>query len=452
MTKLLVALIALAAPLAGCATRTTDPREPGTTSPVLRIDGESIALGDAANAPVSLPTYVAAIQQRLSTGQDEAAGELVRLYPDLAERAVLSPNAHPPTQRVIAAWLDGLAAPAPGGWSAFIADRAENPNRYTAWAQDRANAWSALRRGAFDEVADQAIRLPTDSPTPWPALDATLLRATATLAAGRPADAAVRFEQAARLAAAWDHRVAARSHLFASLSHQLAGDPEAASRQRDAAALAVALHDIRDPMTLRLLLKTQPTPGPTPSALAAANPLTARQIRARLARVELERGAPQAALLAWRAAETEPGTQPTRDRLRLGQAEALIALGQNEPAIAMLIGLARTEVRPEALVMLGLVHMHRGQAEVGLAMLSEAVGGTTPETHPHVHADSGLALLSTGQTEAGTALVRQARAVYQARQDRPALRRLLTNELRYAQAVNDPERKQELRRALLEVN
>jgi tetratricopeptide (TPR) repeat protein len=295
-------------------------------------------------------------------------------------------------------------------------------------------------------VAGRALSLPADGPTPWPGLDAATLGATATLAAGQPAMAAARFEQVSQTAAAWDARVAARASLFATLGYQLAGDADAAIRTRDAALRAVSVTEVQDPMILRLLIETH-TPG-----RAGVEAQTLRQTRARLARVELERGSPQAALLAWRAAETDPGNKPTRDHLRLGQAEALIALGQDEPAIAMLIGLGRTEVRPEALVMLGLVHMRRGQVEVGLAMLNEAVAGTSAESHAHVYADAGFALLSTGKRTEGQALVREARMVYQARDDKPALRRLLTNQLQYAQAVDDPDLTQQVRQALLDVD
>lgn len=444
------AIVALSVAIGGCATRPADQqiatRTTDAASPVLRIDGESVVLGDATGTPMPLQVYVAHIQQQLVAGHDEDVGELVRNYPDLAEQAVLSSDFHLPTQRVIAAWLDVLASPAQGGWSSFVADRIDHPQRYVAWQRDRADTWFALRKGAFTDVADQAVDLPVDAPTPWPALDAALLRATATLAAGRPADAAALFEQTAQHAAAWDARVATRANLFASLGYQLAGNVDAASRARDAALRVVSLPDIREPMILRLLLETHPAGG------ASNDAPPRRGIHARLARVELERGSPQTALLAWRAAEADPGTEPTRDRLRLGQAESLIALGQSEPAIAMLIGLAGTDVRPEALVMLGLVHMRRGQVEVGLAMLNEAVAGTSAESHPHIYADSGFALLSTGKSTAGQALVREARAVYQARHDKQALRRLLSNELRYAQAVGDPGLTQQARRALLEAD
>jgi tetratricopeptide (TPR) repeat protein len=328
--------------------------------------------------------------------------------------------------------LDAVASPDRGGWSLFVTDRAENPRRYTDWQKQRASAWAALRRGAFADVADRTLTPPADGPTPWPALDAARLRATAMLAAGRPAEAAAVFTQAAQRAASWDRRVAAWANLFATLSHQLAANPGAASQTRADALSMIELSAIHDPMILRLLLETQASAGPS---IDASSP---RQIQARLGRVELQRGSPQAALLAWRAAETEPGAEPTLNRLRLSQAEALIALGQDEPAIAMLIGLARTDVRPQALAMLGLVQMRRGQVDIALAVFREAVDATTAQAHPDVYADAGLALLSTGDRQTGLDLLDQARDAYQSRGNAEALRQLLTNQLHYAQAVNNP--------------
>ncbi|MEM9380048.1 MAG: hypothetical protein AAGB93_08860, partial [Planctomycetota bacterium] len=372
--------------------------------------------------------------------------QLVRTFPDLAERALLSSGIAPRTQETIAAWLDGAAAPARGGWALLVSDRAENPARYEAWAEQRAAAWAALRRGAFAEVAALEVPPPTEGPTPWPEADLVTLRATAMMAGGRPAEAAELFARAAQSTGGWDARFAARAGLFSAFGHQLAGDADAAARSRAEALRAMALESVQDPMILRLLLETEP------SASASIDEFPLRSIRARLGRVELQRGAPQAALLALRAAESESGTEPSLDRLRLGQAEALIALDQDQPATAMLAGLASSDVRPEALTVLGLLQMRRGQSEMAVAVFREAVRSTTCEEYPGVCADAGLALLSAGNRDLGLSLLHEARDEYQARGDLMALRRLLNNELRYAQAIDDPDLANEAREMLLGSN
>ena len=195
-------------------------------------------------------------------------------------------------------------------------------------------------------------------------------------------------------------------------------------------------------MILRLILETVATP-------SAADPgLSTRLVRARLGRIEIQRGSPQAALLAWRAAESDFGSEPSTNALRLNQAEARIALQQDEAAITMLAGLARTEVRPEALTMLGLVHLRRNQIETGLAMLREAIESPTPQSHPAVHADAGLALVSAGEADAGRRLLDSARDAYRESGDIDGLRQLLVNQLRYAQSKGDASLVASTQRAL----
>lgn len=439
----------MAALLAGCVTSSSSsetrarPTVSDEAGQVLRVDGESVVLGQATTRPMSREVFTARIAELIAVDRDEDTRELVRLFPDLAEEAILSASpTSPRVYREIAAWLDAQAEPARGGWSALVADRETDPERYAGFQKSRASIWPALRRGAFTEVARLELAPPSDGPTPWPEIDALLLRGTATLAAGRPGDAADDIDAAADLAASWDPRVETRTRLLAALAHKLNGNFEASMDARLSAIGRLRVTEIYDPMILRLMLETTSTPSNTH---AGPSP---RSVRARLGRVEIQRGSPQAALLAWRAAETESGAEPPTNVLRLCQAEALIALQQDEAAIAMLAGLARTEVRPEALAMLGLVHLRRSQIDTGLAMLREAVESTTAESHPHVYADAGLALISTDEPKTGRSLLDAARAGYQTTEDDAGLRRLLINQLRYAESIGDAQLVTTTRRAL----
>ena len=411
---------------------------------VLRVDGEAIVLGQA-TASLSLRTFVSRVEARARSGYGEMAGELVRAYPDLAEQALFSSEVAPEAQVTIALWLDDAALPAQGGWSLMVSDRASNPGRYAAWEAQRKAAWSAFRRGGFTEVAEMDFALPEGGATPWPNADALCLRAAAMLVAGRPADAAGLFARAAQVAEGWDSRFATRSRLFEALGYRLAQADSSVALAREAAVGGTSLDEVDDPMVLRLLLETQA------EGAAAMTGFSSREVRARLGRVEMQRGAPQVALLAWRMAETEPGSRPSRDRLRLGQAEALVALGQEQPSIAMLAGLAGGRLRSEALAMLGLVQLRRGQGDLALAVLREAVETASPQEHPGVYADAGLALLSTGEPEQGLSLLHLARDEFTARGDVVALRRLLMNELRYAEAMQDSSLSSDVRKRLMSV-
>lgn len=426
------------------ASQTVEQDETGRT---LRLDGESVLLGEAASRPMSREMFARRISQLVSNGQNDAAFQLVRTYPDLARETVFASDQTPLTTRLaIATWLDALAQPQPGGWVLFVTDQKENPSRYAPYNRARASVWPALRRGAFAEVAALPLNPPTDAPVPWAQIDAMLLRATVLLAAGRPAEATPLFDQASQLAADWDWRVALRAKLFAALSDDLAGDPQAARTHYQSAMQGIALNEIDDPMILQLILKTQPD-----SASGMTRP-TRRSVLAALGQLEMRRGAPQAALLSWRTAESQAGSEPSNEQLQLQQAEALIALQQEDAAMAMLTGLAQAgqpaSVRPQALVILGLIQMKRNEVEVALAMFKEAATISTPESHPSVHADIGLAFLSLGQAQSGLSRLDQARKAYQARGDDQAVQQLLQNQLRYANAVGDATLAQETRQAL----
>jgi len=168
-------------------------------------------------------------------------------------------------------------------------------------------------------------------------------------------------------------------------------------------------------------------------------------IHARLGGIELRRKSPQSALLSFRAAESKPGNQPRTAQLRLRQAEALITLRQEQPAVVMLTGLAKGEARPEALAMLGLLYLKRGEIEPAMAMLQESVRLTTASSHPQIHGDAGLALLSVGHRKDGLSLLRSARESFKQRGDHRAVRQSLLNELRYAESEGDTDLAQQIR-------
>lgn len=415
---------------------------------VLRIEGEAILLGQSASNPLTRTAFLARVGQLQTLGRSDEVGELVALYPDLAEQAVLANDprgAH--LLGTIAIWLDTLAAPDPGGWASLVANRLANPQEHELYRQQRADLWSAMQRGAFRDVAGMNLTIPASADSPWLEVDAANLKGTASLAAGQPAQAVGSFQRAAELAAPWDSTISHRLSLFSALALRLSGQPDRAMIVRNDVFSTIELDQVSDPMLLRLALETS-----TDSAESIwVSRINDRQLRACLARIELNRGAPQTALLLWRAAENDPGNKPSRDHLRLAQAEALIALGQTEPAIAMLTGLAKGQVRPEALTMLGLLQLQRGQVELAMALLQEAVRSTTAASHPSVYADAGLALLSVGDAKRGLSLLSDAKIIYRARDDYSSLRRALLNELRYANAMGDVEHAKTVREEIAQL-
>lgn len=444
--------ITLCLALAGCASADRSSTTNGRSilasggDRLLQIDGQSIVLGDASMRPISRAAFVNRVEKLSAAGMDDEVGRLVWIYPDIAEEAILAaPPAGLRTQQAIAAWLDSLAEPDLGGWVSFVSDRSVNPARYAAYARARASVWPALRSGAFDKVARLSLSPPTDGPTAWPEIDATHLLASASFAAGRATDAARLYERAAKLAEPWDRRVSTRNRLFAALAFQLSGEQEIANRHLQAVLETLEAKSVNDPMTLRLILQLSAR-WPDPEYRSSR-----RVAKAHLGELELRRGMPQAALISYRSAEGEAGAEPSTPLLRLRQAEALLALHQDEAAVAILVGLVATEARAEALVILGLVHLTQGKVELGIGMLTESVNSTTPDKHPGVFADVGLAMLALGQPEAGRSFIRQSMKAYSSKGDAVAMRQLLRNKMQYAERVGDHALAQQALRALREV-
>ncbi|MEM9108745.1 MAG: hypothetical protein AAGC72_01850 [Planctomycetota bacterium] len=414
---------------------------------MLRVEGSSVILGQAASRPLAASTLIETVYANLQVRDHDAVYDLLMRYPDIAREALLDSDlARHPAAPSLAAWLDHHAAPARGGWSALVDDRKQNPERYVQYDQQRRSLWSAFRKGNFETKADLSASKLIDRPTPWPSIDATVLKATALLASGKPSDAAPLFESAAAQANDWDLDFADRQRLFAALSYRMAGRVrQAEEMEEQVKSLAPSrLADVKDPMILRLALKTM-AKGPVHSEVEVAS---SRMILAQLGEIELQRNSPQAALLSFRAAESKLGMRPRTEQLRLRQAEALIALDQEQPAVVMLTGLAKGEARPEALALLGLIHLRRNEIESGMAMLQESVRLTTAATHPQIHADAGLALLSIGQGQEGLSLLRSARLSFRERGDLRAVRQSLQNELRYAESEGDSNLAQQVRNQL----
>ncbi|MEM7692009.1 MAG: hypothetical protein AAF194_06130 [Pseudomonadota bacterium] len=453
MTRVIAAIILILTLSVGCAYQPVENNQRTSRGKainaerVLRVEGSSIILGQAAAQPLSVKTLLDTVSSLLAASDHDAASDLLERFPDLARQAMFDSDlVRHRSSPAVAAWLDQQASPARGGWGAMIGDRQQNPSRYARYDQQRRSLWADFRKGHFATNAGFDLGAVSDGPTPWPAIDMMVLSATALLASGNPSDAAPQFEDAAARAQEWDTAFADRQRLFAAFSHRLAGRTIRAEEIEEQVDWLTpsGLSHVYDPTVFRLALKTI---GRNP-ALSGADGVSVRMIHARLGEIELQRGSPQAALLSFRAAESQGGSRPRTAQLRLRQAESLIALRQEQPAIVMLTGLAKSEARPEALAMLGLIYLKRNEIETGISMLQEAVKLTTAESHPEIYADAGLALLSVGQRERGLGLSRLARQSYEQRGDHRAVRQSLSNELSYAESEGDMNLVQQVRRQL----
>ncbi len=420
----------------------------GQTDRLLKVDGESIVLGEAVGRTLTRDAFMSRLREFTAKGQWYDAMQWCATYRDLAEQTVTAAgNAPDPAVDLAAMYLDQSAKPGRGGWRALIEARRTDPGRFAQYDRQRKAAWTPARRGQFEALAN--LEPPSDMASPWLAVEALALRGKSALAMGQPQASGSVFRAAAAKADGWDEHVARRMRLFAALAAQLQNDTGTAMQLREQALQGVVIDQINHPTTLRLAIRTGSKMDPMTTA-APGTP-SMRSIRNRLGDILFDRGAPQAALLAWREAETDPGSKPSVNRLRLKQARALVALRQYGAATSMLIGVAQTDLRAEALATLGLVHMQRGQVRQGLTILREAATTTRATEYPQVHADAGLALLATGESDLGLQLLHGARQAFEQQQDWEGVRTTLQNELRHAMHSGDHERSQSLRLELAQV-
>jgi hypothetical protein len=80
--------------------------------------------------------------------------------------------------------------------------------------------------------------------------------------------------------------------------------------------------------------------------------------------------------------------------------------------------------------------------------MEQAVVGTSPTSHPHLHADYALAMLAAGDETTGLEHLQAARLAFDRQGDREGVVMTLENELHYFLAGNDRARAVELQQSL----
>ena len=443
-------LASLALPwMGGCSTtsKATDAQgsDLAASDQQLKLDGDSALLGEAVGGGLTRATFIARLQEFTARGKVYDALQWCVTYHDLSEQVVLyAADAPDPVVDMVSMYLDQSNPEGQGGWQAMVQMWRTHRSAFAQYEHERQAAWQAARRGEFEAFA--SLTPPAGLESPWLSVESLSLRGKSALVSGQPDVAGAAFREAAEKAEGWDPRVASRMWLFAALAAQMQGELQQAEQLCDRALNGVVAQQVNHPTTLRLAIRIAKSAGGQSEQLPSM-----RALRYRLGELLFDRGQPQAALLAWREAETEPGNGPSTNRLRLQQANALIAMRKYGTAMSLLVGLAQTDLRAEALASLGLLHMQRGQMHQGLAMLREATTSTQPTTHPQVHADTGLALLAAGEKEIGLEKLHAAREAFSQRQDWSGVRTTHKNEMRYAAHAGERDSNQSLSMELARV-
>jgi hypothetical protein len=163
----------------------------------------------------------------------------------------------------------------------------------------------------------------------------------------------------------------------------------------------------------------------------------------RIGRLHSARKTPSKALLAYANAQKECQDPIRQKQARIAQADTLLNLDQQGPALAILANLvddAEPSVSGHAMAMIGVVRLQQGQTAQGLALLEKAVAasGTAgwPERSQAV-ADLGLARLMAGHKEEGLHDLHEAQVLFREEGKTEDLAQSLFNEATFLAGEGD---------------
>ncbi len=436
------------------------------------VESEGLVLGESEGSGLGPTQLLSSVADQLAKRRDASARREIHGYPDVAWQLLRGPvpATHATALRAIAAAHDAQCIdPSAATWQALLEDRQQRPVAYQYYAQRRAAFLETLRQG-FPDQALQTHPLPpaADGLPALISIDAWQLTGTALLLDGRPAEAAGALEQGIRIAA--NQYPYYEAHLRLQWSEALRG----AGRidQADAAwqdAVAVAQVGLRanppllDPNYWQQAAYHRPVDQPWPESLVqtlaqraarygvmtdtgqtslsstSSQASVERHLWACMGQWWLERGEPQAALVAWRRAAGFTVDPMDQQRLELAQAKALLALEQPAAATTLLVAISDStdrQIQADALATLGSLRLASGSTKQGYALLSRALTETDSVDWPgraRAEADFGLAHLLVGDQSTGIDWLHRAQARFEAAGAHDDLLQSLENELAYAE-------------------
>ncbi len=455
-----------------------DAREVG-----VEVDGDGSVFSRPAAAALSPQRLQTEVADLLAEDQRGTAVRLVQRYPEVAwERLRSAPPeaAETAALRAMAAAHDAQVrrSGTATGWEELLDQRERRPEPYTRYARRRAEFVALLRQQRPAEALQIGLLPQQEDALPLLlALDAQQLTARALRRDGRAGAAAELLQRAVRQARQAPPYYEAQLRLEASEAWQHAGQFAAAGEAWQAAvrqAGRTLLSDppLFDPSFWQQAAETRPADRTWPSEaidrladLAAetgawGGPLPpnsedpARQaaperfVWACIGHWRLERGEPQAALVAWKRAHALGASDEERHHFEWGQARALIALDQPSAATALLLALsdrAASPTREAALATLGTLRLEAGNTKQGFQLLQRAL---EDEPHPdwpgraRAEADLGLAYLLLGNQQAGLEWLQKAQARFERSGDHDQLLLSLLNEQAYWEQAGEKRKAQ----------
>ncbi len=455
------------------------------------VDGPALALGLPEQGGEPRKKFLEHLGKLHNEHRFGAARQWVERHPDIALEVLRDPAAAQVSDSlllVLAQYHDEHleATGTKGSWHTCVAARAEQTPARAAYNKAHLKVTEHLQNGRFFEASEVPLTAHAAKlGQPMLVIEAAQLHGVAKMLADKPAEAAASLESAVRTAKVVSPHQAAHTMLLLSEARRRGGDIDGANQAwLDAVGQAGQLlgraRPIADPtlwdramylhpVGISLPLETQhgfaqlATHGQLALSLQPVAQITLcsggndpertaeAAIWACIGHWRLDRGEPQAAMLALKRSEATACATEAAAWCRLAQARAMVALGQTPAATAILIPMASQEddsaLTAAAMAELGSLKVSGGMTQQGINLLKKALEGNPSITWPGragAEADLGLALLLTGDETRGLVWLAQARKGFEAQGDLESVAQTLWNEARYFEQSKDKKRMAEL--------
>jgi tetratricopeptide (TPR) repeat protein len=454
---------------------TKPPTALATPAKQVKVGGGGLQLGDVQQAGVNREEFARRTGDLLNADRTASARAWVERYPDVALETLRLAGAAEGRNGVLQFIAQvhheqASRTDAATGWPGLLKQRAAQVDSYANYDAHRRTMLEKMTKGQAKEAAAERLSVPRSAPGQLLTLDVQQLEGEAWLLAERPDHSVRDFSAALKAGQAAHPYQAVQLLLLRSEAHRRAGNEEQAIADWQAAAdLGVALltqarpvcdpvlwerisylRPVKTPWSAELgqaLVRLDPsliTAAPASGASTAAVQCIESQLWTSIGNWRLERQEAQAALIAFKRAETFSMDNAKRGLLQLAQAQALTQLNQGGPARAVLAKQADSPiptVAQPALAMLGALKFHEGNLQQGLQLLKKAVEGTGNADWPGraaAEADLGLAYLSAGDEAAGLRWLRSAQQRFEQAGRHAQLIQALENEAAWFEHNSKP--------------
>jgi hypothetical protein len=423
------------------------------------------------------------IEGLVSQERYASARAWVRRFPDVALDLLRSEQidaAPAESMDWIASSYDelGLSRNSVKGWSDVIGHRRAGQPQYETYFAARRELLTQLRKGQFRRASESTLPTAARPLGPLVQIDAWSLTGLAHLLNDQPHQAAENLQRGIELAERYAPHQAAQMLLLLSDAQRRGGETSQSvhSWQRGVllgAELLEAPVPVRDPQfweqagylrpahqrwpqgVERQLLRSSGLIAEVPADGTLDETLAEVALWACLGRWRLERDEADAALVAFKRAETTTPDPHLQMQLRLAQAEAMFRLEQVGAATAILVSVSKQEdpvLSARAMALLGSIKLQTGHTQMGFNLLYKALEGEVEwPGRAQAEADLGLAYLMNEEESAGLRWLHSAQRRFQRQGDLDLLAKSLFNEAEYFKAKKQTDRSEELTRRRLEL-